>query len=49
MVALMSTRNRRTAKRGKKEREKNVHMKGRNENISFNFFLQVLVLVITDI
>ena len=43
----MSTRKGRKGKRGTNERGKNVQMKKENENISFNFYLKVLVLVKT--
>ena len=44
----MSTRNGGRGKRGTKEQGKNFQMKEENENISFNFYLQVLVLVKTE-
>ena len=42
----MSTRKERRVKRGTKERQKMFQTKEENENISFNFYLEVLVLVI---
>ena len=48
MAAFMSTQKRRRGKRGTKERGKVFQMKQENENISFNFYLQTLVLVITE-
>ena len=48
LVAIfMSTRKGRIGKRGKKEPGKVFQMKDENENISFNFYSQVLVLVRT--
>ena len=48
-VALFtSTRHGSRRKCGTKEREKVFQMKEENENISFNFYLQVLVLVKTE-
>ena len=41
-----STRKETRGKRGKKERGKLFQTKEENENISFNFYLQVLMLVI---
>ena len=46
--AFMSTRKGRKGKRGTKERGKKFKMKEENENVSFNFYLQVLVLVIKE-
>ena len=43
----MSTRKGRREKRGTIERGKNFQRKEENENISFNFYLPVLVLVVT--
>ena len=39
----MSTRKGRRGKRGTKEREKKIQMKKANENILFNFYLQILL------
>ena len=47
VTAFMSTRKGRR-KRGKKEQGKIFQMKEKNENILFNFYLQVLVLVKTE-
>ena len=47
VTAFVSTRKGRRGKRGTKEHGKNVQMKEKNENISLNFYLQVLVLVKT--
>ena len=44
----MSTRKGRIGKRRTKERGKVFQMKEENENISFNFYPQVLVLVRTE-
>ena len=43
----MSTQKGRRGKYGKTERGKIFQMTGENENISFNFYLQVLVLITT--
>ena len=48
MAAFMSTRKGRRRKCGTKERRKIFQMKKENENISFNFYLQVLVLIKTE-
>ena len=45
VAAVMSTREGRRGKRGTKEQGKIFQMKEENENISLNFYLQVLVLV----
>ena len=44
----MSTQKGRRGKHGTRSEEKNFLMKEENENISFNFFLQVLELVKTE-
>ena len=44
----MSTQNGRRGKCGTMKRGKTFQMKEENENISFNFYLQVLVLVKTE-
>ena len=49
MVAFISTRKGRRGKRGTKERGEIFQMKEENENISSNFYLQVLVPVKTEI
>ena len=49
VVAFISTRKGRRGKRGTKERGKIFQMKEENENISSNFYLQVLVPVKTEI
>ena len=48
MAAFLPTRKGRRGKCRTKERGKNFQMKEENENISFNFYLQVLVLVKTE-
>ena len=48
VAAFMSTRKGRKRKREIKKRGKFFQMKGENENISFNFYMQVLVLVKTE-
>ena len=48
MAAFLSTRKGRRGKCGTKKRGKIFQMKEQNENISFNFYLQVLVLVKTE-
>ena len=48
VTAFMSTRKGRRGKRRTKKRGKNFQMKEENENISFNFYLQVLVLFKTE-
>ena len=45
VAIFMSTRKGRIGKRGTKELGKVFQMKDENENISFNFYSQVLVLV----
>ena len=45
----MSTRKGRRVKQGTKVQGKIFQIKEENENISFNFFLQVLVLIITEV
>ena len=45
----MAFRKARKGKRGTKDPGKNFQMKDEDENISINFYLQVLVLVITEI
>ena len=49
MSAFMSDPKGRIRKRGAKVQGKIFQMKGENENIAFNFYLQVLVLVKTEI
>ena len=44
----MSTRKERREKHGTKERGKMFQMKKENANILFNFYHQVLVLVVTE-
>ena len=44
----VSIRKGRRGKRGKKERGKHFQMKEKNENISFNFYLQVLGTVLAS-
>ena len=48
IAAFMSTRKRRRGKRRKKARGKIFQMTEENENISSNFYLQILVLVKTE-
>ena len=48
MAAFMCIQNGKTGKRETKERGKTSQMKEENENISFKFYLQVLVLSITE-
>ena len=48
MAAFMCTQNGKTGKRETKERGRTSQMKEENENISFKFYLQVLVLSITE-
>ena len=48
VAAFISTRKGRTGKRGKRVKGKIFQMKEENENISFTFYLQFLVLVITE-
>ena len=48
MSAFMSDPKGRRRKRGAKVQEKIFQMKRENENIAFNFYLQVLVLVKTE-
>ena len=48
VAAFVSTRKEGRGKRGTKEQEKFVQIKEENKSISFNFYLQVLVLVITE-
>ena len=48
VAAFMSTQKGRRGKCGTKEREKLFQMKEENENFSLNFYLQVLLLVKTE-
>ena len=48
MAAFVSTRKAKIGKCGTKKRGKIFQMKKENENNSFNFYLQVLVLVQTE-
>ena len=48
MAGFISTGKGRRSKRGTKEQENTFQKKEENENILFNFYMQILVLVITE-